>query len=77
MRPDDPACADTDQQLREVARILAAGLRRLHGRPAARPGLLSPPENPPESVPNCLDPSSEPRLSVTRGLTPAESPRKE
>jgi hypothetical protein len=58
-----------DERLREVARILAAGVLRLHARaalppaPAQLPGtqiLL-------ESSPNCLEVPSETRLSVHTG----------
>jgi hypothetical protein len=58
MRPhDDPAAMTADERLREVARILAAGILRLRSRAAlpADPGQHSGPKNPLESGPGCLE----------------------
>jgi hypothetical protein len=68
MRPLDPAALTPDVQLRELARILAAGLLRLHRRPPA-PALapLPAPKNPPKSVADCLELPGEMRLSVHTG----------
>ena len=52
MRPNDPAFFSPQERLREIARLLATGLRRLSVAPAApiyhpNPG----PEKPPEKLP--------------------------
>jgi hypothetical protein len=51
-----------DEQFRAVARILAAGLRRLQGQ-ATLPTV----QNSPESAPNCLEVSEKTVLSVQTG----------
>jgi hypothetical protein len=68
MRPDDPASLTPDQQLRQPAAALAAGLRRLR-RCQAFPetGQKPDPENRPKPVPNGLESSAETRLSVHTG----------
>jgi hypothetical protein len=49
-RTDDPATLSPDQRFREVARLLAAGIRRLLARPAraeaGRPAAARNPEKP-------------------------------
>src|SRR5438067_903813 len=52
MRPhDDPASLSPDEQPRELARLLAAGLRRLRPAPTSTAG----PENQRESVADSLE----------------------
>lgn len=69
MRPhDDPAAMTADERLREVARILAAGILRLRSRAALPdPGKHSGPKNPLESGPGCLEVPAETVLSVHTG----------
>jgi hypothetical protein len=70
MRPhDDPAVMTADERLREVARILAAGILRLRSRAAlpANPAQHSGPKNPPESGQGCLELPGETVLSVHTG----------
>jgi hypothetical protein len=47
-RTDDPALLSADQRFREVARLLAAGIRRLLARPdraeSGRPAVAKNPE---------------------------------
>ena len=58
-----------DQRRREVARILAAGILRLHARAAlpAEPGELSSPKNPADSGQDGLEVSQETVLSGHTG----------
>jgi hypothetical protein len=65
--PDGTMTAD--QRRREVARILAAGVLRLHARAALPPDQdgVSGPENPAESSQDCLEVSLETVLSVHTG----------
>jgi hypothetical protein len=63
---DDSPPLNADQQIREVAGILAAGILRLRAR-AALPGQLSGGNNLPESSDNCLDVPVETVLSVHSG----------
>jgi hypothetical protein len=70
MRP----CADClslmpDERCREVARILAGGVRRLRSRAAipADPIQYPDPEIPADSSRDCLELSAQPRLSVHSG----------
>ena len=69
MRPHDhPTPLAPDEQLRELARVLAAGLLRL--RRPLRPADSGPhpgPKNPPDSSPNPLELSGETRLSGHTG----------
>ena len=61
---------DGDQaRLREVARILAAGVLRLHARVAlpADTGEVSSPKNPAKSSEDCLEVPRETVLSVHTG----------
>jgi hypothetical protein len=68
------ACADSlpltaDERFREVARILAAGVRRLRPRtetPADHGQSLNP-ENPADSSRDCLELPGHSRLSVHGG----------
>ncbi len=59
MRADDSPVLSPDQRFREVARLLAAGVRRL----LARPGPAPAPENPGESPQNGLELGPPLRLS--------------
>jgi hypothetical protein len=66
MRPDDaPLSLSPEQRLRELARILARGLLRLHQ------SRISPPEadsrNCEETGQNSLEVGRDPRLSVHTG----------
>jgi hypothetical protein len=66
MRPDlDPSLLTLDERRREVAAILAAGLRRLRDRAALTSS--SPPENPSETGENSLEAVPENPLSVHVG----------
>ena len=59
----------SDERLREIARIFAAGVLRLHSRvalPTTRAQLPGP-QNLPKSAPNCLEVPREVRLSVHPG----------
>lgn len=70
MRPhDDPAAMTADERLREVARILAAGILRLRSRAALPddPAQHSGPKNPLDSGPGCLELPDETVLSVYTG----------
>ena len=63
MRPhDDPAAMNADERLREVARILAAGILQLRSRAA-----LPVPNSPPKSAQDSLEVSAETVLSVHSG----------
>jgi hypothetical protein len=67
--PDDPGLLTPELRRRELARLLAAGLRRLRPRPADP--AFSPehpaPENLPESRATGLEVLPETRLSVHTG----------
>jgi hypothetical protein len=66
MRPDlDPSLLTPDERRREVAAILAAGLRRLRDRAALTSS--SPPGNPSETGENSLEAVPENPLSVHVG----------
>jgi hypothetical protein len=66
MRPDlDPSLLTPDERRREVAAILAAGLRLLRDRAALTSS--SPPENPSETRENSLEAVPENPLSVHVG----------
>ena len=70
MRPShDPASLTPEQRFRELAAVLAAGLRRLREprTPAAGPGTHPAPEKPSESGANCLEVPGETVLSVHTG----------
>ena len=68
MRPLDPALLTPDEQLRELARILAAGLLRLRRRPPSPAAAPPPtPKIPPKSVSDGLELPGEMRLSVHTG----------
>ena len=55
-RQDDPRTLTPEQQLREIARILAAGVLRLRARVALPPAVPPPAsEIPPDCGPNCLE----------------------
>jgi hypothetical protein len=70
MRPHDhPAAMTADEQLREVASILSAGILRLRSRAAlsADSGEQSGPNKPLESGEDCLEVSAETVLCVHTG----------
>jgi hypothetical protein len=70
MRPtDDPSSLTPDERFSEVARILAAGVLRLHGRAAlsAKTAEDSASENSPNSAAQGLEVSEETVLSVHNG----------
>jgi hypothetical protein len=68
MRPDVPALLSPDQRSREIACLLAAGVRRLFSRPANDiPGPHPEPEKSQESSETGLEVGSETRLSVHTG----------
>jgi hypothetical protein len=62
----DPAILAPVERFREVAAILAAGVRRLRDRAALRIDHPAP-ENPTKSIETCLEVSPETVLSVQRG----------
>jgi hypothetical protein len=66
MRMHESALLSPQQRLRELARILAAGLRRQRAIAAAA-GERAAPNNPPNSVSNCLEVPPETRLTVQDG----------
>jgi hypothetical protein len=73
MRPEDapglPLDPTPDERFRELAALLAAGVRALRDRPDASPGpsITSADDPLAESGPNCLELSPETRLSVHTG----------
>ena len=68
MRPDDPTLLSADQRSREIACLLAAGVRRLFSRPAIDiPGPHPEPEKSQESAETGLEVGSETRLSGHTG----------
>jgi hypothetical protein len=70
LRNDEDVSVHLDEQrLREVARILAAGILRLRARAALPPSSEHLPglQIPPESGPNCLELPPETGLSVHTG----------
>ena len=68
MPSDEPAALTPDQRAHEVARLLAAGVRRLFSpRTGDVPGPPTAPEKSPESAEIGLEVSRETRLSVQRG----------
>ena len=68
MRPNDPTALTPDQRAREIARLLAAGVRRLFSRPANDIPASNPdPEKSRESSETGLEVGSETRLSVHTG----------
>jgi hypothetical protein len=70
MRPRaDSLNLTPDERLREVARILAVGVRRLRTQAlvVAGPGVRFDSENPEASSRDCLELSAQPRLSVHGG----------
>ncbi len=73
MRPDPapslPPDLTPDERFRELAALLALGLRALRdrARSSPHPGATSTQEPPSESGPNCLEVSGDPRLSVHTG----------
>jgi hypothetical protein len=71
MRPDDPALLSPEDRCHEIARLLAAGVRRLLPLPA--PGPDSAPAESPESCQNGLEVGADPRLTVHTGYLPADS----
>jgi hypothetical protein len=66
---DEARTLTDDQRLREIVRILAAGVLRLRARAALPPAAaqLAGPQIVPESEPNCLEVPSETVLSVHTG----------
>jgi hypothetical protein len=70
MRPRaDSLDLTPDERFREVARILAVGVRRLRNQPqvAVRPDLHLDSQNPADSSRDCLELPAHPRLSVHGG----------
>jgi hypothetical protein len=68
MRPNDPAALTPDQRTAEIARLLAAGVRRLfsqHTGDISTP--LTAPEKSPESAEIGLEVDRETRLSGPTG----------
>jgi hypothetical protein len=66
---DDVGMLTDDERLREVARILAAGVLRLGARAALPPAAVQVPgpQFLPETGPNCLEVPPETVLSVHTG----------
>jgi hypothetical protein len=66
---DKPASVTANQRRREIARILVAGILRLHARTAlpSDPGETSCPKNPAQCGQDCLELSRETVLSVHTG----------
>ena len=68
MPPNDPAALTPDQRAQEIARLLAAGVRRLFSRPAIDiPVPHSDPEKSQESAESGLEVGRETRLSGPTG----------
>ena len=67
--PDQGSTVTADQRFCEIARLLAAGVLRLHARAALPPdpGELSSPKNRANSSQDCLEVSCETVLSVHTG----------
>jgi hypothetical protein len=66
--PADGARGSTEDQLRELARILAAGFLRTRARAIpVEPTTLPAPEQSPESAQDCLELPAHPRLTVHTG----------
>jgi hypothetical protein len=62
----DPDCLTPDQRFADIARVLAAGVRRLFAAPLrAETGLRLAPENLGKSGEDCLEVGPDLRLSVT------------
>jgi hypothetical protein len=68
MRPNDPTALTPDQRAAEIARLLAAGVRRLFSRPANDiSGPHPDPQKSQESSGTGLEVGSETRLTVHTG----------
>jgi hypothetical protein len=68
MKPNDQANLTPDQRAAEIARLLAAGVRRLFSRPANDiPGPHPDPEKSQESAESGLEVGRETRLTVHTG----------
>jgi hypothetical protein len=68
MPPNDPADLTPDQRAHEVARLLAAGVRRLFSQPTGDvPAPPTVPEKSPESAEIGLEVGRETRLSGPTG----------
>ena len=68
MRPNDPAALTPDQRAQEIARLLAAGVRRLFSqRTGDVPDPRTAPEKPQESAESGLEVGRETRLSGPTG----------
>ena len=68
MKPNDPAALTPDQRAAEIARLLAAGVRRLFSRrPDDASAPLMAPEKTQESAETGLEVGRETRLSVHTG----------
>ena len=68
MKPNDPAALTPDQRAAEIARLLAAGVRRLFSRPANDiSGPHPDPQKSQESSGTGLEVGSETRLTVHTG----------
>jgi hypothetical protein len=68
MPPNDPAALTPDQRAHEIARLLAAGVRRLFSqRTGDVPGPRAAPEKTPESAETGLEVGRETRLSGPTG----------
>jgi hypothetical protein len=66
---DDPLSLTPEERLREVARLLAAGVLRLRAHPARAAGLAEHPgpENTAKTERDCLEVPGETVLSVQNG----------
>jgi hypothetical protein len=74
MRPDDPALLSPEDRCHEIARLLAAGVRRLLPYPTSpAPGPDSAPAESQESCQNGLEVGGDSRLTVHTGYLPADS----
>jgi hypothetical protein len=62
----EPYPISPEERLREIAAILARGLRARRDRPATSPQTVttSAEKLPPDSCVNCLEPAAVPRLSA-------------
>jgi hypothetical protein len=68
MQPNDPATLSPEQRAQEIARLLAAGVRRLFSqRTCDVPATLVEPEKSPESADTGLEVQRETRLTVHSG----------
>ena len=68
MPANDPAALSAEERVQEIARLLAAGVRRLFSpRPGHIPASPNAPEKSPESAETGLEVDQKMRLSVHTG----------